>query len=56
MMEKIEKGHPLSQSTDFVAENIETLKKLFPNIVKEGKIDIKELQALLGEEVETEEE
>lgn len=56
MMEKIEKGHPLSQSTDFVAENIETLKKLFPTIVKEGKIDIKELQALLGEEVETEEE
>lgn len=55
-MEKIEKGHPLSQSTDFVAQNIETLKQLFPTIVKEGKIDIKELEALLGDEVETEEE
>jgi len=56
MMEKIDKGHPMSQSTDFVAQNIETLKTLFPTIVKEGKIDIKELQALLGDEVETEEE
>ncbi len=56
MMEKIVKGHPMSQSTDFVAQNIETLKTLFPTIVKEGKIDIKELQALLGDEIETEEE
>jgi adenine-specific DNA-methyltransferase len=55
-MEKIDKGHPLSQSTDFVAQNIETLKTLFPTIVKEGKIDIKELQALLGDDVETEDE
>jgi adenine-specific DNA-methyltransferase len=55
-MEKIDNGHPLSQSTDFVAQNIETLKALFPTIVKEGKIDIKELQALLGDDVETEEE
>lgn len=55
-MEKIDKGHPLSQSTDFVAQNIETLKTLFPTIVKEGKIDLKELQALLGDDVETEEE
>jgi adenine-specific DNA-methyltransferase len=56
MVEKIDKGHPMSQSTDFVAQNIETLKTMFPTIVKEGKIDIKELQALLGDEVETEEE
>ena len=56
MMEKIDKGHPMSQSTDFVAQNIETLKTLFPTIVKEGKIDIKELQALLGDDLETEEE
>jgi adenine-specific DNA-methyltransferase len=56
MMEKIDKGHPLSQSTDFVAQNIEILKTLFPTIVKEGKIDIKELQALLGDDVETEDE
>lgn len=56
MMEKITNGHPLTQSPDFVKENIETLKKLFPTIVKEGKIDIEELQALLGNEVETEDE
>lgn len=56
MMEKIVKGHPKSQSTDFVSQNIETLKTLFPTIVKEGKIDIKELQALLGDDVETEDE
>jgi adenine-specific DNA-methyltransferase len=56
MMEKIVKGHSLSQSTDFVAQNIQTLKNMFPTIVKEGKIDIKELQALLGDDVETEEE
>ena len=56
MMEKIENGHPLSQSTDFLAQNIETLKALFPTIVKEGKIDIKELQALLGAEVESDDE
>ena len=56
MMEKIENGHPLSQSTDFVTQNIETLKALFPTIVKEGKIDIKELQALLGTEVESDDE
>jgi adenine-specific DNA-methyltransferase len=55
-MKKIDNGHPLSQSADFVAQNIETLKTLFPTIVKEGKIDIKELQALLGDDVETEEE
>jgi adenine-specific DNA-methyltransferase len=56
MMEKIDKGHSLSQSTDFVAQNIETLKSLFPTILKEGKIDIKELQALLSDEVESEDE
>jgi adenine-specific DNA-methyltransferase len=52
-MEKITPGHPLTQSPDFVKENIETLKQLFPTIVKEGKIDQEELQALLGNEVET---
>jgi adenine-specific DNA-methyltransferase len=55
-MEKITLGHPLTQSPDFVKENIETLKQLFPTIVKEGKIDLEELQALLGNEVETSDE
>ncbi len=51
-MEKITKGHPLSMSEDILKSNIETLKQLFPTIVKEGKIDIKELEALLSDEVE----
>jgi adenine-specific DNA-methyltransferase len=55
-MEKITNGHPLSQSPDIVKENIETLKVLFPTIVKEGKIDIEELKALLGDEQETNDE
>ena len=55
-MEKIEKGHPLSQSADIVKENIETLKRLFPTIVKEDKIDFNELKALINEEIEDNEE
>lgn len=55
-MEKITQGHPMTQSPDFVKENIETLKSLFPTIVKEGKIDWSELQALLGNDMETEDE
>jgi adenine-specific DNA-methyltransferase len=55
-MEKITAGHPLSQSEDIVKQNIESLKALFPTIVKEGKIDIDELKALLGEDLETGEE
>lgn len=55
-MEKITAGHPLSQSEDIVKQNIDTLKALFPTIVKEGKIDIGELKGLLGEDVEENEE
>lgn len=55
-MEKITAGHPLSQSEDIVKQNIDTLKALFPTIVKEGKIDISELKVLLGEDVEENEE
>jgi adenine-specific DNA-methyltransferase len=55
-MKKITPGHPLTQSPDMVKENIETLKMLFPTIVKEGKIDMEELAALLSDEVEDNEE
>ena len=55
-MEKIERGNPLTQSADIVKENLETLKRLFPTIVKEGKIDVDELKALIDDEVETSEE
>lgn len=50
-MEKITAGHPLSMSEDIVKANIATLKQMFPTIVKEGKIDLKELEALLSNEV-----
>ena len=43
-------------SANIVADNIQTLKQLFPTIVKEGNIDINELKALLGETVEEKEE
>lgn len=52
-MEKITASHPLSKSEDVVQTNIELLKSLFPTIVKEGKIDIKELEALLSDELVT---
>jgi adenine-specific DNA-methyltransferase len=55
-MEKITLGHPLSQSEDLVKQNLETMKSLFPTIVKEGKIDVEELKFLLGDEIEVEEE
>lgn len=55
-MEKISKGHSLTQSPDFIRQNIETLKSLFPTIVKEDKIDFEELRSLLDEDVEIEEE
>jgi adenine-specific DNA-methyltransferase len=55
-MEKITKHHPLSKSEDILQSNIETLKSLFPTIVKEGKIDLKELEALLSDEIETSDE
>lgn len=36
---------------DITKENIEKLKELFPTAIKEGKIDVEELQRLLGEDV-----
>src|SRR5882757_2589221 len=55
-MEKITANHPLSQSADIVRQNLDTLKTLFPAIVKEGRIDMQELQALLGGDLETNDE
>lgn len=41
---------------DVVADNISKLKELFPEILAENKIDFKALQALLGEDIEVEDE
>ena len=55
-MEQITANHPLSKSVDIIKENVDILKSLFPNIIKEGKVDVEELKALLGEEIETNDE
>lgn len=43
-------------SLDITNENIETLKKLFPEVVTEGKIHFDKLKLILGEHVETKKE
>ena len=53
-MEKLDKSD--GQSMDTVADNIAKLKELFPEILTENKIDFDTLKALLGEEVETDDE
>lgn len=55
-IDKITSEDQLSHSKDLIQENIDQLKKLFPEIVSEGKIDFKTLQQVLGEEIEDEEE
>jgi adenine-specific DNA-methyltransferase len=55
-VEIITPDQPEAHSADIVAENIEALKALFPEIVIEGKIDIEVLKQLLGQEVDEHEE
>lgn len=43
-------------SNDIVKDNIEKLKQIFPDIVRDGKIDFDTLKTVLGEEVETDKE
>ena len=40
------------KSLDLTKENIEALKKLFPEVVTEGKIDFEKLKVILGENIE----
>ncbi|MCG8893555.1 site-specific DNA-methyltransferase [Tenacibaculum finnmarkense] len=53
---KIQQGDNLTKSKNLVADNIDKLKELFPEIVTEGKIDFKVLQDVLGENIEEEDE
>lgn len=55
-MEKITPNSELTKSKDLVAENIEKLKELFPEINTEGHIDFQVLKQILGEDIEEEEE
>ena len=55
-MEKIDKNHSLSISPDFVRQNIQLIKEMFPFIVKEGKVDREELLSLFEYELVNSEE
>jgi adenine-specific DNA-methyltransferase len=55
-MKPITADDPLAHSADVVADNVETLKSLFPEAVTEGKIDFDVLKQLLGGVVEEREE
>lgn len=41
------------KTLDLVEQNIDELKKLFPEVITEGKIDFDRLRLLLGDEVDT---
>ncbi len=55
-MDKISSKDELSQSKDLTQENILKLKKLFPQIITDGKIDFAVLKQLLGDEINDKEE
>ena len=43
-------GRMEGESRDEVSANVEELKKVFPSVVKEGKVDLDALRTLLGED------
>ncbi|MER6359431.1 site-specific DNA-methyltransferase [Kitasatospora sp. NPDC001527] len=51
-MHKVQTGDPETHSKDLVADNIEQLRKLFPSIFTEGKVDFGALRELLGDAIE----
>ena len=55
-VKKIIANDPETCSTDIVAENIEQLKSLFPEVFTEDKIDFEVLKQLLGNAVDEREE
>jgi adenine-specific DNA-methyltransferase len=55
-MKVLTAADPETRSTDVVAENVEHLKAIFPEVVTEGKIDFEVLKQLLGASVDEGEE
>lgn len=45
-----------SKSADLIQENIEQLKQIFPEVIKEGRVDFDALNDLLGNYTDTQEE
>lgn len=55
-IEKLNAGHPDTQSADIVAGNVEALRALFPEAFTEGKIDFEVLKQCLGGAVDERDE
>lgn len=55
-MEKTTIPQAESQSVDLIQENLEQLKQIFPEVIKEGKVDFEALHDLLGNYADTPEE
>lgn len=56
VIDKITGDSPEAKSLDITQQNIEQLKRLFPDVFSENKIDFEALKAALGEEVDDSEE
>jgi adenine-specific DNA-methyltransferase len=50
-MVKITSEHPESKSLDILANNIEKLKEIFPEVVSENRVDFEKLQLLLNDAI-----
>ena len=55
-MKKINANDPETHSADVIAENVDHLKALFPEVFTEGKVDFDVLKQLLGSAVDKREE
>ncbi len=55
-MKKLTANDPETRSTDILADNIEKLKVLYPEVVTEGRVDFDVLKQLLGGAVDEREE
>ena len=51
-MKRIKAGDPLSRSADETADNLNRLRKVFPEAFAEGKVDFDVLRQLLGDAVD----
>jgi adenine-specific DNA-methyltransferase len=55
-MEKLNMQKADGKSADLIQENLEQLKRIFPEVIKEGRVDFEALSDLLGNYADTPEE
>lgn len=55
-MKRLTLKDPESKSEDLIKENIEQLQQIFPEVIKEGKVDLEALNDLLGNYADTPQE